>query len=75
MRRPRCTRGLPQAIRSYDWATASTLASCDEEREDIADSIARVQQMEEALASGDHTVALELSITKAERAKCMAAAA
>lgn len=55
------------AMRSYDWATATALATTEQERQDIADSISRVEWMQHYIASGNFNEARELAITLKER--------
>lgn len=56
-----------QAIRTYDWDLAEALAVTQEEKEDVVDSIGRVQWMKHHTTEKEFDKALALAITDTER--------
>jgi len=55
-----------EAIKTYDWAKAEKYAATAQDRQDLADSKARVQWLEEYAKRGDGEKAKSLAITDAE---------
>jgi len=54
------------AIRAYDWTLASALATTVEEKQDIEDSISRVDRLLRLKAAGRYGEALEIAILQSE---------
>jgi len=63
----RRTEKFKDAIKAYDWVIAETLASSDEEMQDLDDSKLRVEVMMAAKVQGHYDLALAYAITEAER--------
>ncbi|KAL1522102.1 hypothetical protein AB1Y20_021745 [Prymnesium parvum] len=57
---------LVAAIRAYDWTLASSLAMTAEERQDVEDSIARVDMLLKLKAAGRYGEALDYAILQSE---------
>ncbi|EOD20439.1 hypothetical protein EMIHUDRAFT_435832 [Emiliania huxleyi CCMP1516] len=69
------TAAFVAAIRSYDWEAAKRLARSQQEKEDLEDSIVRVNYLNFYIDRHETGAALELAITEAEVARIHAAAA